>query len=104
MSIFHFTQRAVRHWLSGLRTVRMSYFPLNIKLSTLNIIMGLTFFNNKNVCPTSTGTGTLRRQPTMFHPINPLKSVPHLGHFSHKISQLPSVINLNVVKFPAKDY
>ena len=44
----------------------------------------LTILNNKNRCPTSTGTGTLRRQPSMFHPLNPLKSVPPLGHLFHK--------------------
>jgi len=62
----------------------------------------LTLFNNKNGCPTSPGTGTLRRQAPKFHPLNPLKTVPSLGHFSHKISQLPSLIHLNVVKFLAK--
>jgi len=42
----------------------------------------LTLFNSKNGCPTSPGTGTLCRQPPMFHPLNPFKTVPPLGHFS----------------------
>lgn len=44
----------------------------------------LTHFNNKNRCPTSAGTGTLRCQIPMYHPLNPLKSVPPLGHLSLK--------------------
>ena len=56
-----FTRRALRHWPSGLRT--------------------LTFFNNKNGCNTFPVTVTLRRQTTMFHPLNLLKSVTPLLHF-----------------------
>ena len=41
-------------------------------------VIPITFFNFKNGCPTSPGTGTLRRQPPMFHPLNPLKTVPPL--------------------------
>ena len=47
--------------------------------------LGLTLFNNKNGCPSSTGTGTLRRQRPMFHLLNPLKTVPPLGHFQPNI-------------------
>ena len=42
---------------------------------------GLTSINFKNGCPTSPGTGTLNRQTSLYHPLNPLKTVPPLGHF-----------------------
>jgi len=59
----------------------------------------LTLFNSKNGCPTSPGTGTLCRQPPMFHPLNPFKTVPPLGHFSHKNDSISPCTNLNVFNF-----
>ena len=60
---------------------------------------GLTLFNNKNGCPTFAGTGTLHSQPPLPHPLNPLKTVPSLGHFQQKNSHIPQVTNLNVLNF-----
>ena len=106
-----------------IKSVLMSYSPLNFnlqlgkvcrirrhswrctkqqtfaKLPTLNIILGLTLFNNKNGCNTSPWTGTLRGQPTMFHPLNLQKTVPPLGQFSHKNDRFMPVTYLNVLNF-----
>jgi len=59
----------------------------------------LTHFNNKNRCPTSAGTGTLLCQIPMYHPLNPLKSVPPLGHLSLKKGYISPGTNLNVLNF-----
>ena len=94
MSIFHFTRRALRHWPSSLSTsieiksVLMSNYP-----------SALTFFNFKNGCPTSAGTGTLYRQIPMFHPLNPRKTVPPLGHFLPENTQLFPSTNQNILNF-----
>ena len=47
-------------------------------------VIAITFFNNKNGCNTSPVTVTLRLQLPIFHPLNPLKSVTPLFHFSVK--------------------
>ena len=59
----------------------------------------LTHFNNKNRCPTSAGTRTLLCQIPMYHPLNPLKSVPPLGHLSLKKGYISPGTNLNVLNF-----
>ena len=69
-----------------------SYSPLNIKLSTLNIISALTLFNNKNRCNTSPVTVTLWRLTPLLQPTIPPKSVTPLLHFPPEISQLSSGI------------
>ena len=62
----------------------------------------LTLVDNKNGCPTSSGTGTPRHQRPMFHSLNPLKTVPPLGHFQSENTQLSISINLNVVNFMSR--
>ena len=59
----------------------------------------LTFLNNQNRCPTSAGTGTLLHQPSMFHPLNPLKTVPTLGHFLHENTRIFPSTNQNILNF-----
>ena len=64
-----------------------------------NYPSALTFFNFKNGCPTSAGTGTLYRQIPMFHSLNPRKTVPPLGHFLHENTQLFPSTNQNILNF-----
>ena len=61
--------------------------------------LGLTNFNNKNGCNTTPVTVTLYIQATMFQPLNPLKTVPHLLHFWDTFVRFSPLTNLNVLNF-----